>query len=339
MGIAVLPPDVQKSEVVFSVESPVGADVPELRFGLLAIKNAGSGAIESIIAARANGPFESLADLCARIDTRLANKRVVESLIKAGAMDGFMPGVPVKQARPRLIDQVDNALTTSAKLKEDKNFATFSLFGEDEIKSLTTFAPVTTTSNAEWTDDMMLSYEKEVLGMYLSGHPLVRYRAEMATYTTCSIARLPDAGTVRIAGHVLSVRRMTTKKGNLMARFVLEDLEGEVEVTIFPKGLTPEVNALLTPGAMLVVKGQVENREGGGGGGGRQLLVEELLTFVAARERFVRLLTITIAAEQADDTLFNRLKEVFGNHPGLCRVHLRFPSKDGAVLIETKAVF
>ena len=122
--------------------------------------------------------------------------------------------------------QMDSALSSSAKLKEDSDFAKFSLFGEDEIKSLTKFAPLTTTSNAEWTDDMLLSYEKEVLGLYLSGHPLIRYQSEMASYTTCSIGHLPEAGTVRIAGHVLSVRRMTTKKGNLMARFVLEDLEG-----------------------------------------------------------------------------------------------------------------
>jgi DNA polymerase-3 subunit alpha len=336
MGIDVLAPSVQKSESVFSVESPIDAKRPQLRFGLQAIKNAGSSAIESILKARENGPFESLADLCSRIDTRLANKRVVESLIKAGAMDCLMPGVPAKQARPRLIDQIDNALTSSAKLKEDKDFATFSLFGEDEIKSLTKMAPTISTSNAEWTDDLLLSYEKEVMGMYLSGHPLVRYKAEMATYTTCSIGRLPDSGTVRIAGHVLSIRRMTTKKGNLMARFVLEDLEGEVEVTIFPKGLTPEVNALLVPGAMLVVKGQVENREGGNGANARQLLVEELITFIAARERFVRQLTITVS-EQADDALFNRLKEVFGNHPGLCRVYLRFPGSNGATLIETRA--
>jgi DNA polymerase-3 subunit alpha len=159
----------------------------------------------------------------------------------------------------------------------------------------------------------------------------------MGTYTTCSIGHLPEAGTVRIAGQVLSVRRMTTKKGNLMARFVLEDLEGEVEVTIFPKGLTPEVNALLVPGSMLVVKGQVENREAGNGASARQLLVEEILTFVAARERFVRMLTITVQADQADDALFNRLKEVFGKYPGLCRVHLRFPSSEGDVMIETRA--
>ncbi len=337
MGIEVLPPDVQKSEAVFNVESPVGAELPQLRFGMLAIKNAGSGAIESIIKAREKGAFESLADLCSRIDTRLANKRVIESLIKAGAVDCLMANLPVKQARPRLIEQVDGALSSSSKMKEDQDFAKFSLFGEEEIKSLTKFAPVTTNSTAEWTDDLLLSYEKEVLGLYISGHPLVRYRAEMATYTTCNIGHLPENGTVRIAGQVLSVRRMTTKKGNLMARFVLEDLEGEVEVTIFPKGLTPEVNTLLVPGSMLVVKGQVENREGGNGATARQLLVEEILTFVAARERFVRMLTVTITTEQADDTLFNRLKEVFGKYPGLCRVHLRFPSKDGDVMIETRA--
>jgi DNA polymerase-3 subunit alpha len=138
-----------------------------------------------------------------------------------------------------------------------------------------------------------------------------------------------------VAGHVLSVRRMTTKKGNLMTRFVLEDLDGEVEVMIFPKSLTPEVNELLVPGAMLVVKGQVENRDSGAGGE-RQILSEEVISFLNARSRFIRELTIAIQG-QADDQLYNQLKELFGKYPGICRVNLLLSGENEPVLIETRA--
>ncbi len=335
MGIDVLPPDVQVSEAVFTVESAITANTPLIRFGLVAIKNVGTGAVESIIKAREAGRFESIQDFCSRIDTRLANKRVVESLIKAGALDGFVK-LPPRQSRARLVEQVDPALSAGAKLKQDADFASESLFGESEIKSMTKVAPIQTNSNAEWTQEELLAAEKDVLGLYLSGHPLTRYRDEMATYVTCTMNKLPEAGTVRVAGQVLSVRRMTTKKGNLMARFALEDLEGEMEITVFPKALTPEVNALLAPGTMLVVKGQVETRDGGGVGGGRQLLAEEIIPFLAARERFVRLLTITVPSS-TDDALFNQLKELFGKYPGLCRVNLAMPTSEGEVVIETRA--
>jgi DNA polymerase III subunit alpha len=153
----------------------------------------------------------------------------------------------------------------------------------------------------------------------------------MSSYTTCTLARLPDSGTVRVAGHVLSVRRMTTKKGNLMARFVLEDLEGEAEITVFPKGLTPEVNELITPNSMVVVKGQVENREQGG----RQLLAEEIISMRAARDRFIRQVIVTVPP-RCDDATFQRLHEVFGRHPGNCRVLLLMTTAKGdRVLIET----
>lgn len=335
MSIEVLPPNVQISDSHFTVESPVGAPKPQIRFGLLAVKNVGLGAVESIIKARENGKFESLHDFCSRIDTRLTNKRVVESLIKAGALDHLM-GKPARQSRPQFLEQVDEALSHGIKAKEDETFAQESLFGELEIKAMSKVVRATSESRMSWTEAELLGAEKEVLGLYFSGHPLMRFRSEMASYTTSTIGRLPESGTVRVAGHILSVRRMTTKKGNLMARFVLEDLDGEVEVMVFPKSLTPEVNELLTPGAMLVIKGQVENRDNGSGGE-RQILSEEILSFLNARGRFIRELTIAIQGE-ADDQLYNQLKELFGKYPGLCRVNLLMPSSEGEpVLIETRA--
>jgi len=336
MSIDVLPPSVQISDASFTVESPVGAPKGQIRFGLVAVKNVGLGAVESIIKARANGPFDSLHDFCSRIDTRLTNKRVVESLIKAGALD-HLSTHPARLARPQLLEQIDEALSHGTKLKADETFAQESLFGELEIKSMTKVVRSNTESRASWTEAELLAAEKEVLGLYFSGHPLMRFRSEMASYTTSTIGRLPDSGTVRVAGHVLSVRRMTTKKGNLMARFVLEDLDGEVEVMVFPKSLTPEINELLVPGATLVVKGQVENRDSGQAGGERQILSEEVLSFLNARSRFIRELTIAIQGE-ADDQLYNQMKELFGKYPRVCQMNLLLNSGEGEpVLIETRA--
>ncbi len=334
MRIEVLPPDAQTSAGVFTVESAVGEARPRVRFGLTAIKNVGSSAVESIIKARGAGRFESLHDFCSRVDTRLVNRKVVESLIKGGAFDGLR-SEPPRLSRPRLLEEVDEALSLGSKVKEDADFARESLFGETELKAMTKGPKPARESTAEWTELALLAAEKEVLGLYFSGHPLNRFKGEMACYTTAALGRLPESGIVRVAGHVLSVRRMTTKRGNLMARFVMEDLNGEAEVTVCPKSLTPEVNELLTPLSTVVVKGQVETREAGQTEGTRALLAEEILSFKVARDRFIRNLTVVVSG--TEDATFNQLKEVFGKHPGPCRVTLRLKKENEAdVLLETR---
>ncbi|MCB4757351.1 MAG: DNA polymerase III subunit alpha [Elusimicrobia bacterium] len=337
MGIEVLPPDVQRSETIFTVESPVGSENPQIRFGLLAVKNVGEGAVESIIQARGKGgPFQSLFDFCSRVDTRQANRKVVESLIKAGAFDS-LEQTPAHRTRPLLLEQVEEALEAGSKVKAASEFATQSLFGESELKAMTQLAPSQKTSTAEWPDLTLLVNEREVLGLYLSGHPLSKFKEEMASYTTCALDRLPESGVVRVAGHILSVRRMTTKRGNLMARFHLEDLEGGAEIIVFPGSLTPEVNELLHPSSIVVVKGRAQMREFGETGGDREILAEEIVSFATAREKFVKSLTVSVTAESLEDSIFLKLKEVFGRHPGLCRVKflLQNPA-EGKVLLETR---
>jgi DNA polymerase-3 subunit alpha len=335
MGIEVLPPDVQVSGSRFTVESPVSSTQGQIRFGLNAVKNVGEGAVDSIIEARKKGRFESLYDFCERVDTRLVNKRVVESLIKAGAMDS-MGSKPKHELRPQLLELSDEALDSGIKRKDTVHANQGSLFGESELKAVSKKIILKKDSNARWSESDLLAAEKDVLGLYFSGHPLKRYQAEMASYTTCTLGRLPDSATVRVAGHILSARRMTTKRGNLMARFVLEDLEGSAEVMVFPKALTPEINELLHPGSMVVVKGQVEGRTQDDSHIVRQILSEEILSFEAARLRFVRELTVRIPSS-SDDGLFNMLKELFGKYPGNCRVILLMPSEKGEVFIETRA--
>lgn len=337
MGISVLAPDVQKSGATFTVESPVGSAEPQIRFGLTAVKNVGEGAVQSIISSREkDGFFEGIEDFCLRVDTRLTNRRAVESLIKSGAFDGMMD-LPVKQSRPRLLLQVEPALAAGAKMKADQDFAQESLFGELEIKALGRKPTVKVESNAEWTEAELLSKEKEVLGLYLSGHPLARFKHEMASYTTARLGNLPDSGIVRVAGQILSIRRLTTKRGNLMARFLLEDLSGEVEVVVFPKLLTPEINSILEQGMMVVVKGKIEARESNQGIGEKNFLAEEINTFYEARLKFVRDLTLSVKTGNMEDVIFRDLKQLFGKYPGLCRVNLLLKTiKDGNILLETR---
>src|SRR3989338_8373912 len=150
MGLTVLPPDVQTSRAVFTVESPVGSAAPQIRFGLLAIKNVGDGAVESIIKSReAHGVFESLDDFCARVDTRLTNRKVLESLIKAGAFDRLSK-LPAHLSRPRFLDQVEPALNASSKVKADQDFSTSSLFGEEDLKAMAKSSRLAPESTAEW---------------------------------------------------------------------------------------------------------------------------------------------------------------------------------------------
>lgn len=337
MGIDVLPPDVLSSGKIFTVENKVGAPTSQIRFGLLAIKNVGDGAVESIVAARSkDGPFQSLDDFCSRIDTRLANRKVLESLVKAGAFDK-MSSLPPRQSRPRFLEHVETVLDAGSKIKADEEFMTSSLFGAEDLKAITKTSRQMPDSNAEWSEVEMLAHEKEVLGLYFSGHPLSRYKDEMASYTTSTLGKLPESGIVRVAGHVLSVRRMTTKRGNIMARFALEDLEGETEIIVFPGTLTPDVNALLVPGTTVVIKGKVQQREAIQGGQGREILAEEVLSFSAARERFVKSVTVSLNSASFDDAIFQKLKEIFGKYPGVCRVNLLLQSpQDGPILLETK---
>ncbi len=283
MGIAVLPPDVQKSSLSFTVESPVKSETPQIRFGLSAVKNVGTGAVESILASRAaHGAFPSLEEFCSRVDTRLVNRKVVESLVKSGAFDHFEE-LPAKKLRPAYLSRVESALDMGAKIKANNDFAKESLFGESEVQKMVRIPKKVGETTEEWNDKILLAAEKEVLGLYLSGHPLARYKSEIQVMTTHALGHLPASGLARVAGQILSVRRMTTKRGNLMARFLIEDLDGEIEITVFPKLLTPDINALLVPGQLLVVKGRVETQEFDEKVVGKSFLAEEIMTFHQAR--------------------------------------------------------
>ncbi len=224
MGIPVLAPDVNESGVLFT-PTPDGA----VRFGLAAVKNVGTQAIESILAARASGgPFRDFVDLCRRVDLRVCNKRVLESLVSAGACDE-LPG-----HRAQLLAVLDEAVEAAAKWKKEREDLQIQLFGLSESTNWTIEMPdIRPMPRME-----MLEQERELLGLYVTGHPLDQYAEWHETYDMMPIHRLHELeeGTeVVVFGMILSVKRIVTRKGQQMAFLEVEDRVHKVEVVLFPE--------------------------------------------------------------------------------------------------------
>ena len=291
LGIAVRPPDVQSSQALFTVEADAAGE-SAIRFGLAAVKNVGEGAIESIVVARegrgeisdVSGPFASLDDLCRRVDLRTVNKRVVESLIKAGAVASLgTPGA--------LLARLDAALESGARHQRDVaagQGTLFDLFAAVE--------PVAASSEPAVAEDEIprkerLRWEKELLGLYLSEHPLGDIADLLPDYVTAytgDLAEESDQAKVTLGGIIQSTRRVITRAGSTMLVATIEDLQGSVEVVVFPKVFTETANAWADD-AVVLITGRVDRRDDAA-----QLLCET----VHAWEDAVRMGPVAFAAER-----------------------------------------
>jgi DNA polymerase-3 subunit alpha len=254
LGISILPPDVNESIVEFNV-----MDAKTIRFGFLAIKNVGQTAIESIVATRqADGPYKSIFEFCKRVDLRVTNRKVVESLIKCGAFDSF------KVLRSQLMAVLDNALERGAQSQKEAASGQFSFFSMGESTGGFKKQENDYPSIKEFPKNEILGYEKEILGFYLSGHPLVHYKTEIKEFAKCTIKDLKgvvDGQEVKIIGIISGVKLTTTRKSNeRMAIVKVQDLDGEVEAVVFPSTY-PNVAEILKEGAVVVVIGRVGFRE------------------------------------------------------------------------------
>jgi len=262
MGLEVQPPDVNVSAVQFSVAGET------IRFGLAAIKNVGEAAMESILRTRKlDGPFQGLEDFCVRVDLRLVNRRVIESLIKAGAFDSL--GL----TRAHLLATTDAALEAGQRQQRDKAEGQGSFF---DLMPEAAAAPKkeSTAVVAEWESDQRLAFEKEVLGFYVSGHPLARFReAAVLKGATPSgeLAARPTGSRVWLFGHVVALKETATKSGNRMAFVTLEDTEGTIEVTIFPEPFKAAAEQLRSREA-LWIRGRIDDSDNKG----RGVLAEEV---------------------------------------------------------------
>ncbi len=253
MGIKVLPPDVNESFSEFAVVKDTG----NIRFGLSAVKNVGTGPIEAIINARAEGgPFTSIEDFAKRVSSRECNKKVWESLGKCGAFDSL-----IDADRGRLLHNLDIVTAYAAKAQKNALSGQIDIFGslgaEENLPALRLDPPPQKTSNRE-----QLAWEKDLLGLYISHHPLDDYRAYLAD--TCQgigqITPEGDGKLVRLGGLVTTVRRITTKTGSVMAFVGLEDKTGQTELIVFPKAFekTPEV---FEADNIITVTGKISSRD------------------------------------------------------------------------------
>jgi DNA polymerase-3 subunit alpha len=261
MGLTVSPPDVNVSAVQFSVAGDT------IRFGMAAIKNVGEAAMESILATRAaDGAFTTLDDFCARVDLRLVNRRVIESLVKAGAFDSL--GLP----RAHLLAQTDAALESGQRVQRDRTEGQgsfFDLLPQAPAPARREPAEVVT----EWPEDQRLAYEKEVLGFYVSGHPLARYASvadALGITASADLAARSHGAKVTLFGHVAALKETATKSGNRMAFVTLEDMTGTVEITVFPEPFKAAA-PFLRGREPLVVRGRVDD-----GDKGRVVLAEDV---------------------------------------------------------------
>lgn len=313
MGIEVLPPDVNESSNDFAV---VGE---KIRFGLVAVKNVGEAAIQSILAARRDqGRFRDLYDFCERVDLRLVNKRVIESLIKCGAFDSL------GARRAQLMAVVDKAMEAASAAQRDRAHGQVSLL---DMLSAAGAAPRergALPDLPEWDRPQLLAGEKETLGFYVTGHPLAEYRgliARSTTVTTEDLAALPDRSTVTLGAIVTAIKEINTKNGDRMAFVTLEDMQGSVEAVVFPD-LYRSSLLHLAKDSVLLVKGQVDIGEET-----VKLLLSEVQPLSLSGHGGLPLVEVTLAGDAASPEGLRRLKAILEMHAGASpwRLHLQLP--------------
>ncbi|PYM06952.1 MAG: DNA polymerase III subunit alpha [Candidatus Rokuibacteriota bacterium] len=322
MGIQIEPPDVNVSAVQFSVAGDT------IRFGLAAIKNVGEAAIEAILRVRIEeGRFQSLADFCARVDLRLVNRRVIESLIKAGAFNS------IGLSRAHLLATLDAAMESGQRRQRDRDEGQVSLFDLGP-------APPPAAADApplpEWDGDQLLAYEKEVLGFYISGHPLARYRSMIERLGLTSTGDLPARTTgsrVTLLGQVAAMKEIPTKSGDRMAFVTFEDMDGTIELTVFPAPFRAAA-ALLRSREPILVRGRVDDTDKG-----RVILAEEIRPLAEAVTGSAAPPTagggphtcrIRVTADNDPAARLTEVRRVCAEHPGGVPVflHLRLPEQE-----------
>ncbi len=331
MGIDVLPPDVNSSGHSFVVSENA------IRFGLDAVKNVGHAAVEAILRAREEKPIESIWDFCERVDSRAVNKRAIECLIKCGALDS------TGASRKGMLEALPAAQSAGQKAQEDAQLGQGSIFdvgeeagggqGQAQIHHR---PPI---SAAEFDRAEMLAMEKEVLGTYLSSHPLTEIGPALRARVDCSLAQLggkADGAWVTVGGIVVDCKKIRTKSGNQMMFATLDDVEGQVEMLVF-KADEAESAQVIQPDAIVLVRGRLDHKDRGE----TKLVVQEAQRFepdegeIASAARKVTVLPagplqLTVDLERLRRPgLMDELKSLFEDHKGDAHVHLVMETSAG----------
>ncbi len=320
MGIDVLPPAVNESFSDFTC----AAD--HILFGLAAVKNVGSTAIESIIAARIKeGPFRSLFDFIQRVDLRTCNRKVLESLIKCGAFDEW------KLHRSQLLTMLDAVLDMGANLQKDRSRGQLSFFGSGGEAHEGFHDPQAAVPDIpEWPENQKLAYERELIGFYVSSHPLSKYAKILKNYATATTANLSEfnhQAEVTIGGIIDTIKEILTKKGDKMAFLSLQDLNGSCETVVFPS-VYKAVGTLLQKDALIFVKGKIDARDDVA-----KLLADEIVPLEEVPERFTRLLAITLKTAGLGPEVLQEVRKILMKHKGGTPVYLTLQDPKGRMTV------
>jgi DNA polymerase-3 subunit alpha len=314
MKIQVLPPDVNESDATFT---PVGGDI---RFGLTAIRNVGANVVDKIVEARvAKGRYEHFNDFLEKVDPLACNKRVIDSLIKAGAFDDL------KHKRRALVAIHEQAVDRYSSIKKDSGGGQDSLF--DDLMGGGDSPPIFDLTVAvpdidEWDKMTLLGHEREMLGLYVSDHPLMGLEHVLAGASDCSIGQLlldeerPDGSPIQVTGLITSVQRKITRKGDTWAVVTIEDLDGAIDVLLFP-GTYQLAGSLLAEDAIVTVRGKLSRSKDQPEIRAEELSVPDLDDGPKGP------VVVSLPITRCTPPVVDQLKEVLRTHPGVTEVHLR----------------
>jgi DNA polymerase-3 subunit alpha len=345
MGIKVLPPDVNESHVTFAPGAGISANAssngnghsphpdarPAIRFGLAAIKGIGEVAVEAILKARSEtGRFHTLSEMCERVDGRSVNRKVLEALIKSGACDCL------GQNRATLYSQIERTLARAASIIADRQSGQSSLFGAFEDRS--SRIPESVATLPEWSEHEMLAHEKELLGFYVTGHPLTPYVPILEKFSlnnTVSLAQLQSRSVTRIGGMIAAVQNGISKKnGKPYSMVTLEDLEGSVQILCMNENYE-KYRELLVQGKPILVVGEVNT-----GDDKPKIFPQEIMLLEDAPRRFTKQVHLRLHTARLDAEKLQAIHELVATYAGKCPLYLCFKQPTGEIVfIETHERF
>lgn len=322
--ITILPPNINESLYKFSVAENLEG-TKHILYGLGALKGVGEAAIASIIEARREKPFQDLFDFCARVDGRRVSRRVLEALIRSGAMDCF------GQERSLLMANLEDALTAAEQMSKNRAQGQVDLFGDSFSEK---DIHITSNKTVEpWTDNIRLQGEKETLGLYLTGHPLAQYEQELQGIRSSVIRNLrAEKQPQIIAGLITNIRTLNTKKGDRMAFITVDDRTGRQEIAVFSEQFR-ENKDLLVKDNLVIIKGEVGIDDFSGG---YKMRCIEILNLEKVRLKSAKSINIRLASEEMAKLFADKLAAMFVPYvdPKGCSIHLIYKRAEADVLLK-----
>jgi len=320
LKIKIISPDINHSQYRFSVDAQ-----NRIVYGLGAIKGVGEAAIASIIEARANRPYQDLFDFCARMDARKISRRVLEALIRSGAFDGF------GAERAWLMETLEDAISAAEQMSKNRARGQQDLFG-DSFSAQDIVIKTKAKICEPWSEAVRLQGEKETLGLYLTGHPLDQFEPELQRIRTSLIRDLNmQSRRARIAGLILNIRTLFTRKGDKMAFITLDDKTGRQEVAVFSDQYRDN-KELLTKDTLVIIEGELSIDQFSGG---YKMRCMELMSLESARIKMAKSLKIVVSSQTCEETFAQKLMELLKPHQQEvgCPVQLTYQRAEASVLM------